>query len=67
MNSVSNLWGREPAVIIGLVTALISLAVGFGLDITAEQVSLITAAVAALLSVVTRSQVSPVAQLDLGE
>jgi hypothetical protein len=57
---VSNLWGREPALIMGMVTALISLAVGFGLDITGEQVSLIVAAVAAVLSVVTRTRVSPV-------
>jgi hypothetical protein len=58
---MSNLWGREPALIMGMVTALISLAVGFGLDITPEQVSLIVAAVAAVLSVVTRSKVSPAA------
>lgn len=56
---MTTLWNREPAVIMGLVTAAIALAVGFGLDITAEQVGLITAFVAAILSVVTRTQVSP--------
>jgi hypothetical protein len=61
MDSLQNLWGREPALIIGLLTAAIALAAGFGLDISAEQVSLITAFAAALLSVVTRSQVSPTA------
>ena len=61
MNSLQNLWNREPAIIMGLVTSLIALAVGFGLSISGEQVALITAAVAAVLSVVTRSQVSPVA------
>ena len=59
MNNVTTLWNREPAIIIGAVTAMISLAVGFGLDITAEQVGLITAAVTAVLSLITRSQVTP--------
>lgn len=59
---MNTLWNREPALIIGVVTALIALAVGFGLDVTQEQVSLIVAAVAAILSLVTRSQVSPVAK-----
>ena len=53
------IFNREPAVIIGLVNAAIALAVGFGLDIDPEQVGLINAAVAALLSLVVRSQVSP--------
>lgn len=51
---------REPALIVGAVNALIALAVGFGLDIDPEQVGLINAAVAAVLSVVVRQQVSPV-------
>jgi hypothetical protein len=40
--------------------ALIALAVGFGLHWTAEQVALVTAALAAVLGLVTRSQVTPV-------
>jgi branched-subunit amino acid transport protein len=60
MNQVQNLWGREPAMVIGAIMALIALATGFGLDISGEQQALISAAVAAVLSVVTRSQVSPV-------
>lgn len=55
------IFGREPALIIGLVQALLALAVGFGLELTAEQTALILAATAAVLSVVTRSQVTPVA------
>jgi hypothetical protein len=54
------MWNREPALIMAAITALISLGVGFGLSITAEQVGLIVAAVAAVFGVVTRSQVSPV-------
>ena len=56
---MQNLWGREPALIIAVVTALLSLCIGFGLGITVEQAALITAAVAAVLGVVTRSRVSP--------
>lgn len=56
----AGLWGREPALILGLVQSLLALAVGFGLNISGEQVALILAASAAVLSVVTRSQVSPV-------
>lgn len=55
------LWGREPALILGLVQSLLALAVGFGLNISTEQMALILAAVAAVLSVVVRSQVTPVA------
>lgn len=54
------IFGREPALVLGLVSALIALSIGFGLNITAEQVSLIMAAVVAVASFVTRSQVTPV-------
>lgn len=55
------MFGREPAVILGLVSAAIALAVGFGLDVTPEQVGLIMAAVTAIIGFVTRSQVTPTA------
>ena len=51
---------QEPALVLGAVQALIAMAVGFGLEVTAEQVGLIVAAAAAVLSVVTRTQVTPV-------
>jgi len=57
---MGNLFDREPALILGAVNAVIALAVGFGLDITIEQASLINAAAAAVLSVAVRSQVTPV-------
>ena len=56
---MNTLWGREPALIMGLTTSGIAMAIGFGLDWTGEQQALVTAFAAALLSVVTRSRVSP--------
>jgi len=57
---MGNLFDREPALILGAVNAMIALAVGFGLDVSIEQASLINAAAAAVISVIVRSQVSPV-------
>lgn len=53
------LWGREPALILAAAQALLALAVGFGLQITTEQMGLIMAATAAVLGVITRQQVTP--------
>lgn len=53
------MFGREPALIIGAIQALIAVGIGFGLQVTPEQFGLIMAAVAAVLALVTRSQVSP--------
>jgi hypothetical protein len=50
----------EPALILGLINAVIAVAVGFGLDVTPEQVGLINAAAAAVISVIIRSRVTPV-------
>ena len=51
---------NEPALLSGLVAALVALAVSFGLDLTTEQVGAIVAVVVAGAAVFTRSQVSPV-------
>lgn len=51
---------REPALILAAVSAIVSLAVGYGADISGEQQGLILAAVAAVIGVITRSRVSPV-------
>ena len=51
----------EPALVVAFIAAAIALAVGFGLPVSAEQVSLIMAFVIAGLGFVTRSQVTPVA------
>ena len=60
---MGTLWGREPALIMGLVQAAIALAVGLGLNLTADQTALILAFTAALLSVVVRQQVTSPATL----
>ena len=52
--------GREPALLLGLVQAVIALAIGFGLHISPEQFGLIMAATAALAAVIVRQQVTPV-------
>ena len=54
------LWGREPAVILAAVNAVLAVAVGFGLPVTTEQAALVMAAVSAVVGVITRSQVTPV-------
>lgn len=53
--------GREPVLWLGLISALISLGVGFGLKVTPEQLALIMAAVTAVLSFVARAAVTPLA------
>lgn len=56
---MGTLWGREPALILGLVQAALALAIGFGLRLTPEQMGLVMAFTAALLAVITRSRVTP--------
>lgn len=54
------IFNREPALIMAFVAAIVSLAVGFGLNWTGEQVSLVMVAVQALVAVVVRQKVTPV-------
>lgn len=51
------MFGREPALWIGLINAILALGVGFGLNLTPTKVGLINSVVAAILALVTRSQV----------
>lgn len=51
------IWRREPALILGFVQAALALGLTFGLSLSVEQVGAILAATAALLALVTRSQV----------
>lgn len=51
----------EPALLLGALNALIALGVGFGLDLSGEQQALIHAAASAVLAVLTRQRVTPVA------
>lgn len=57
------LFDREPALVMAAIQAVLALAVGFGLSISPEQIALILAAVAAIVGVVVRSQVTPVSQI----
>jgi len=56
---------REPVAVLGALQALLAVAVGFGLDLTNEQTSLLLAATAAVLSLVTRSKVVPAGKVAL--
>ena len=61
MQSIIDRVRREPALVSGLVTAVVALAVSFGLDLTEEQVGSIQAVVAAVMALVVRQQVTPTA------
>lgn len=50
---------REPALVVGLVQAILALVVAFGLDLSGEQTAAILAVTAAVLAFVVRSQVTP--------
>lgn len=56
---LGTLFGREPAMIVALVQAVIVLAVSFGLQLTTEQTAAILAITAVVLGLITRTQVSP--------
>jgi hypothetical protein len=59
MSRVTSLWGREPAMVIAIVQAVLALVVAFGLQLSAEQVGAVLALTAAVLGFLTRSQVTP--------
>lgn len=59
MNSIINLIRREPVAVAGFVSALISLAAAFGLQLSAEQTGAVMAIVPALSALVVRGQVTP--------
>lgn len=51
------LWDREPALIVGVIEALILVGVAFGLPITTDQLAQIMAFVIALGALITRRSV----------
>lgn len=57
--TMGTLWGREPAMIVAFIQAILVLAVTFGLQLTPEQTAAILAVSALALGLITRSQVSP--------
>ena len=58
MTAMSNLWNREPAAIVAAFEAVLALALAFGLQLDAEQVAAIMAAVTAVLGLVVRHTVT---------
>jgi len=61
MDSIGNLWGREPAMVLALIQTALVLGVSFGLRLTPEQTGAILALTAVVLGLITRTQVSPAA------
>ena len=59
---MGKLWGREPAMVLAFVMAVIAVAVTFGLSLPDGAQAAIEAAVALLLGLITRSQVTPTAR-----
>ena len=57
---IGTLWGREPAMVLATVQAVLAVAIGFGLPVSTDQLALILAAVAAVVGLITRSRVTPV-------
>ena len=57
------MFNREPALILAFIQAALAVAIGFGLDVSPEQLALILAATAALLGLITRQSVTPTSQL----
>lgn len=57
---MQNLWKTEPVVILGVVEAVVLLAVSYGAPIDAKQQILILGVVKAALTWLARSRVSPV-------
>lgn len=56
---MGKVFGREPAMILAAVQAVIALVTAFGLDLSGEQIGAIMAVSAAVLGVVTRQSVTP--------
>lgn len=56
------IFGREPAMVLALVQAVIVLAVTFGLRLTTEQTGAILTVTALALGLITRTRVTPVAK-----
>lgn len=51
--------GREPAMVLALVQAVLALVVAFGLNLEPAQIGAILAVSAVVLGLITRSQVTP--------
>ena len=61
--SKPTLFGREPVMILAIIQTGLALVIGFGLDLTPQQIGAIMAFAAAVLGFVARQQVTPVETL----
>lgn len=57
-------WKFEPVLIVSAVKSLLQVGIAFGLELSAEQLSLIMVAIESSFAVFVRSQVTPVAKLN---
>jgi len=57
-------WSHEPAMFLGVIQALLSLFISFGLNLKTEQIGAILTFLAVLIAFITRSQVVPVDKLS---
>ncbi len=57
------LYGREPVLVLAVVQAALALAMGFGAHLTGDQMALVMTFTGALLGLLTRTQVTPMATL----
>lgn len=55
----SNLWGREPVLVLAVVQTALALVVSFGFDLSGEQTGAIMAFTAAVLGLIVRRRVTP--------
>lgn len=60
MSNTPRFLGREPVLWMIAAQALIALAIAFGVDLTADQVAAVMAAIAGVLGLIVRSRVTPV-------
>lgn len=58
---MGTLWNREPVMFLAVLQAAVALAMAFGLKLSATEIGAIMAFTAAVLGLITRSQVVPVA------
>jgi hypothetical protein len=62
MDLIRRIFNREPVLFTAVIQSVLTLAVSFGLNMTADQIGTIVAVTAAILGVIARSQVTPVQQ-----
>jgi hypothetical protein len=61
------MFGKEPAVILGALQAILALGLSFGLHLDPTQIGAIMAAAAAILALVVRQQVTPIKSQTTGQ